>query len=406
MPRLPARLACGAVALMLTVAATGQDYILRPGPRGFDPRMNRYGVTEEKPATPTAAPRFDSSQTNIRIELLTAGDGGTAVEAQQWSRTLANLGYSARIRRPLLDDKPEVTERTQGPLRLVTIVGTIDRRGTLRLGDRTFAPHQAAELKDWLASIKKYGAQGSPEGQPFWGLSRAQFESVYRSLSEPVAVDVTGLPLSAAITKLPLPAEHPLQFSASARRLLEAQSATNGVSRSVAGLTTGTALAYLLNEYGLGFHPERTADGSIVLAVGTLSEASSSNNDDETPASPPFWPVGWSVDAPPGANAAADSPSRVDVAPTLFRLTNIGFPDIPLTDALATVEAETDVPVLIDRPGIAAAQIDLAKSRAKLPTRKTSWSLALRYATTPNRLDADLRRDEAGQPLVWVTSLR
>ncbi|MGC1274289.1 MAG: hypothetical protein WBC44_11330 [Planctomycetaceae bacterium] len=407
MRRFPASVACAAVAALFAAVAPGQDYILRPGPRGFDPRLNRYGATEEKPApvTEDADDRFDPSRTNVRIELLMAGDGGSAIEAQQWSRTLAGLGYSARIRRPLLDDKPEVTERTQGPLRFVTIVGSIDRRGSLVLGERAFAPNQAAELKDWLDDVKKYGAQGSPAGQPMWGLSVAQFESVYQSLSQPVDADVAGLPLAAAIATLPLPKQHPVRFNATAQEFLDSPQAMTGASRPVAGLTAGTSLAFLLSEHGLGFRPERTPEGGIVLTVAPFSETRTVDE----PASPVLWPVGWSVVEPttdrdaPVKDKDAVPPSRVQIAPTLFQLTEIGFASVPLAEALSTVETSSGVPVLLDRRGVAVAGIDLSKSRVKLPTRKTSWSLALKYATFPNRLEADLRRDEAGNPLVWVT---
>lgn len=406
MRRLSVPVACAVVAVVAAVAPA-QDYILRPGPRGFDPRLNRYGATEERPeaAAEDADDRFDPSRTNVRIELLMAGDGGGAIEAQQWSRTLAGLGYSARIRRPLLDDKPEVTERTQGPLRFVTIIGSIDRRGNLVLGERSFAPNQAAELKDWLDDVKKYGAQGSPEGQPMWGLSRTQFEGVYQSLSQPVEADVAGLPLAAAIAALPLPKQHPVRFNATAQELLDSPHAKTGVSRSVAGLTAGTSLAFLLSEHGLGFRPERTPEGGIMLAVAPVSEQPTA----DVPASPVFWPVGWTIVEPatdrdaPVKDKDAVPPSRVQIAPTLFRLTEIGFANVPLAEALSTVETSSGVAVLLDRRGIASVGIDLAKARVKLPARKTSWSLALKYATFPNRLEADLRRDEAGNPLVWVT---
>jgi hypothetical protein len=401
----------GAVLLAgVAVAAHGQDYILRPGPRGFDPRMNRYGATEERPAPATVDDEpADPSRTNVRIELLTAGNGGAAVKAQEWSRTLSGLGYSARIRRPLLDDRPEVSERTQGPLRFVSIVGEIDRRGNLVLGDRVFAASEVAELKDWLAEIKKYGAQGSPENRPLWGLSRAQFDDVYAGLSQTVTGDVAGKPLDEAIEQLGLPIEHPVVFNATARERREHPDARIGVSRSVAGLTSGTALAFVLNEYGLGFQPERTPDGGIVLSVRPLPIAKDRKTAD--PAAPQFWPVGWELEGPsesstPVAENSTRLPDRKQIAPGLFQLKNFAFADSPLTEVLAAAETEGKVPVLVDRAGLDSAGIDLDKCRVQLDPRPSSWSLALRYATYPHRLGTDLRRDEAGNPLVWVSPAR
>ncbi|HEX6984037.1 MAG TPA: hypothetical protein VF170_01615, partial [Planctomycetaceae bacterium] len=362
----------------------------------------------------TAAPadaeedRFNPSRTTLRIELLMRGDGA-AVDAQHWSRTLAGLGYPARIRQPIRDDQPEVSESTRGPLRFVSVIGTLDNRGNLVFPGRTFTPGQGAELKEWLDELKTYGAQGSPEGRPLWGLDRSQFEAVYQALSQPVEVDVTGLPLADALAKLPLPAGHPLRFTAAAKEALDAPGATSGVSQSVAGLTVGTGLAFVLHEHGLGFRPERTPEGTIELSVVPLPESESSPSD----APLVVWPVGWEIEEPTkerGAPAVKDKdavpPNRVQIAPTLFAMAEIGFQNVPVTEALAAAEAATGVPMLLDRRAVAAAGIDLSKARATLPARRTSWSLALRYVTSPNRLRHDLRRDERGNPLVRVTPIR
>ena len=120
----------------------------RPGPRGFDPRLNPYGTTETRPAT-TADDRFDPSHTTVRVELLMETDGA-ALGAQQWSQKFADLGYPARIRRPIPGDKPEVSESTRGTLRTVTVVGMLDRHGAINFPDRRFTRDEAGGLKQWL----------------------------------------------------------------------------------------------------------------------------------------------------------------------------------------------------------------------------------------------------------------
>lgn len=403
------------LVLSLAVISTGpvslvaQDYILRPGPRGFDSRLNRYGATERPAAAPTNVDRADSSQTNVKIELLIAPDG-PRLEAQQWSKTLADVGYPARIRSPLLNDTIEITETTRGPLRFVTIIGALDRRGNLVFPNRAFSPDQAAELKEWLDDLKKFGAQGSPDGQPMWGLTRPQFEQLYSNLSRPVTADVKGATLQEALAKLDLPRQHPLSWNVAAKRLLdEPRLATKTVSRGVEGLTTGTALAFVLNEYKLGFRPERTPGGSIQLGIEPLP-ATALPGDDDVQA---LWPVGWDIKEEPTwergrkpvRDQDAEPPTRVKLAPSLFAMTEIGMRNVPLSTALATLEEKTAIPVLVDAPGLEVLRLDADTAKVNLPTRRTSWSLALRSMTFPHRLQSEIRRDEAGNPLIWVTPM-
>lgn len=408
----PCSILIAVLAAAAPAAGFGQGYTLRPGPRGFDPSLNRYGATEGRNAAAAdEGDGFDASRTTVKIELLQQGDGG-GLAAQEWSKALADLGYAARIRRPILNDKEEVTETTRGPLRFVTVVGTLDRRGNLVFPGQTFSRGDAAKLGEWLDELKAYGAQGSPEGKPLWGLSKSQFEAIYTALSRRVTADVSGLPLEEAIGKLPIPAEYPIRFSAESKKVAAEAGRTAGVSRSVAGLTAGTALAFVLNEYGLGFRPERTPEGRVDLLVEPLPPPAKPAVGDEPPPLV-LWPVGWDVEEPsipagdrPVKDKEAVPPNRTQIAPSLFALAELGFRDLPLAKAFAAAEEGTGVPVLLDRAGMDAVGVDLAEARVTAPVRRTSWNIILRSITFTNRLRHDLRRDEAGAALVWVTPLR
>jgi hypothetical protein len=392
-------------------SAAGQDYIFRPGPRGFDPRMNRYGATEAPPAAAPRDARFNPNKTTVSVEILMP-DAGSTLDAQQWSKTLAGFGYSARFRKPLFDEQPKIDEKSRGPLRFVTVIGVMDPRGRLVFTERQFTPADAAELKEWLDELKAYGAQGSPEGQPLWGLSRAQFEAVYAALSHRVSADVKGLPLAEAIGKLGISKEYPFRFSVAAKQSLDAPGQPQGVSRSVAGITAGTALAFVLNEYGMGFHPERQPDGSVELLIEPLP-APPLNADDE--AAHLVWPVGWEIDERPASSDrrekvkdddALPSNRQIIAAPLLEQREAIGVSSPSMFEALDKIEAETGVPILLDRPAVNSIGVDLGKSRVAVPPTNTNWNIVLRRVTFPNRLRHDLRRDEAGNPIVFVTSIR
>jgi len=398
------------VATLMNAGA--QDYIFRPGPRGFDPRMNRYGATETPPAAAVRDPRFNPNKTTVSVEILMP-DAGSTLDAQQWSKTLAEFGFSARFRKPLFDETPKIDEKTRGPLRFVTVIGAMDSRGRLVFPDRQFTQGEGAALKEWLEELKTYGAQGSPDGQPLWGLSRTQFESVYATLSQPVSTDVEGLPLVDAINSLGIPKGYPFQFSVAAKQMLDAPSQPKGVSRSVTGITAGTALAFILNEFGLGFQPERQPDGSVGLLIEPL------------PAAPPaaaeeaphiVWPVGWEIDERPSSSDRRSAPVKDDdalpsnrqiiAAPLLQQRESIGVTSPSVFDALNSIEAETGVPILLDRPAAAATGVDLTKARVVVSPTNTNWNIVLRRVTFPNRLRHEIRRDETGNPLVFVTSIR
>ena len=414
---LPAMLA------LLPSLAVAQGYTLRPGTRGYNPKFNPYGQTEQPgtaqppresaaaaraalvggAAAGTASRAAAEGKTTLRIEILLPPDGA-ALAAQQWGQTFAEIGFPARFRQPVFEDGPKLEQTTQGPLRFVTLVGALDRRGTVVFPGHTFTAGQAAALKEWLVALKTYGAQGSPTGQPLWGLNRSQFESVYRHLSEPVTADVRGLPLPAALERLALPADVPTRMSVAAQQALRAPSAVRAVSRSVAGLSAGTATAAVLSEFGLSFRPARTPAGTLELLIDVVDPAQRGSGEGGA-----CWPVGWDIDETAAATAKkvrADQPlpppNRVQIARPLFQIADISIAKMPLLDALAQVEQASGVPVLVDVPAAAAAGIDLLAPVSQ-PARRTSWAVVLRSLTLPHGLQGDIRRDENGQPLVWVT---
>jgi hypothetical protein len=396
-----------------TITSAGaQDYIFRPGPRGFDPRMNRYGATEAPPTAVTRDARFNPEKTSVSIEILMP-DAGSTLDAQQWSKTFAGFGYSARFRKPLFKETPKIDETSRGPLRFVTVIGVMDSRGRLVFNDRQFTPGDGAELKEWLEELKTYGAQGSPDGQPMWGLSRSQFESVYAALAHPVSADVQGLPFVDAISKLGVAKDYPFHFSVAAKQAMDAPGQPQGVSRSVAGITAGTALAFVLNEYGMGFHPERRPDGSVELLIEPLPAAQPVADADSPPV---VWPIGWEIDEPATSSDRRSKPVKDDdavpsnrqiiAAPLLQQREAIGMSSPSVYAALDSIETETGVPILLDRPAAASTGVDLAKARVAVPPTNTNWNIVLRRVVFPNRLRHEIRRDEVGNPIVFVTSIR
>ena len=403
------RLACTLLLLSSFVTnLSAQGYTLRPGPRGFDARMNRYGATETKKQSRAGDRNQDNiSSTTLRIEILMP-PSGAVLAAQQWSRRLAEMGYSARTRSPLLDDQPDIQESTRGPLRYVTLIGALDTRGHLRFPGHSFSLSEAGKLQEWLEELETYGAQGSPDGQPLWGLDREQFDRLHQALQGVIESDTSGQPLKSAITELPLPPEFPVTFSVEAAQQL--QSGTTNTIESVAGLSVGTGLAYLLSEQDLGFRPARTPEGAIELRVEPLpATVRAAGQDEKTPS---VWPVGWSLREEPSPReeqrdeegASGELPLRLQLAPSYFKVARIGLQNISLRKALAVSTDRTGVPVLVALPALKRAGVDLDTTMVNLPTQHQSWSLAMKRLTAAAHLRSYLRRDEVGNPFVWITT--
>ena len=90
-------------------------------------------------------------KTSISIDLL-ADRFASGINSQRWGSEFRKYGITVRIRQPLLDDKPEVTERMRGRLRFVKAVGTLKRDGSIQFPDRTFRLSDSAKIKEWPVS--------------------------------------------------------------------------------------------------------------------------------------------------------------------------------------------------------------------------------------------------------------
>lgn len=348
-----------------------------------NPRSPRQQTIRPTPSAGRSQTPNPADKTELKVELLT-GEAGNGIIAQRWAGVFREMGVRFRIRRAVLNDKPETSEQQVGTLRYVTVKGTLDRSGRIQFADRAFTRNDTDKMTEWFAGLKTYGAQGSPAGQPAWGLSKKQFSALHGELSRPLKLSTHGLKLEEALQNFPLPRQHPLRTTIATRSWLRTEfTGDTTVRQELEGLSTGTALAILLNDYGLGFRPLRTPQGQIEITVDPLSKTTD------------VWPIGWDL-----------TKSRPETAPELFKLIPVEFDGVRLLDVTTAISTKTGVPILYDHFRIEAADIKLPTLTATHPSRKTSWSLMLRRITTPHKLTRRLRIDEQGTPFVWITTLQ
>jgi hypothetical protein len=371
------------LALLLLVgpcdtSAFGQSYKVLPLKGSQEAREARAKEARERLQS-TARPSAAASRTQVSVELLTGRLGG-GLRAQEWAGVFEQIGFDGRVRQERATDKLGVFETEQGPLRTIRVVGRLEPNGTALFADRRIDPADAAKLREWLTELQTYGAQGSPAGQPFWGLSRAQFDAVRLELSKPTEGNFVGQPFIASLPGFETPRTLPLRIGEAARGELAKLGRTATIRVATDGLSLGTTLALVLRDRGFGFRPNRTPEGTIELVVEPLARTAD------------VWPVGWELEVPQG-----------EALPRMFEFVPVRLEDSKLTDVLDVIAARTEVPILLDRTGIARAGIDVEALRASHPSKQTTWSLLLRTVVGRHGLTREFRVDEAGTPFCWVT---
>lgn len=364
-------------------SAPAQTGLPRPklggAPAGTAPRPSTARTPAPKGAVPGAA-GAKAPDTKVAVELIT-GDEGVGLRAQRWSQIFDGMQVNLTIRRANFDDKLGVTDKSVGgAARQVRVIGRLEPQGRLIFADRSFTEADAAKLAAWLQELRTYGAQGTPDGQPVWGLTKAQFGAVHQVLSQRLDVEVEGTEVPFAIAAFAFPKEFPVRFTGGAAKWLQSGGATVKVRQALKGVSKGTALAVLLNEQGLGFRPRRLPSGTIELGVTTLIETADG------------WPVGWPLRT-----------TRMATAPKLYAYTPVNLQEIELDAVLDAASEIIGMPVLIDYAGLDARKVDLSKVKVSHAADRTTWSLALQALAFKATARPDLWIDEAGKPFIWIT---
>jgi len=315
-----------------------------------------------------------------RVELELVGGGpGTALAFQQWLRAFSGAGIEhVRFRSSRATDQVgvEVRGTEQSPVYVVT--GAVVSANELQLPAGRFSRRDLGRLKTWLDDLARHGPGGKPREQSAFGLPAAQFAAVREDLSRPLTFATAGLSRRDVAERIGRGLATPLKLDPGAAEAL----AADRVAEELTGLSSGTALAYVLRPMGYCLVPRSSGSGVVCTVTRARPELD-------------IWPVGWE---PPGP--------RNEVLPDLFEFHNVNVQGVTAEVTIRAIAKRLGVPALVDHNALARHGVEPAKTVVSHPQSRTTYGLALRKLLFQAKLKYEIRVDEAGRPFLWVTTIK
>ena len=328
----------------------------------------------------TCLPRAAASaaEPRINLEIATAPDF-PPTDIRKWSEMLGQLELgNVRIRSGKDGDVPEIKVLGKEDSPTYQVVGILTDEGKLLLPKGRFAFGDRARLEQWFAKLKEGGIEGVTVKPAAFGLLPTQLVAVHEALAVPVDFATKDLPPRDAAKRIADRLALKFITDTAGQRALASEET---VADELQGLSSGTALAAILRPLGLVLVPEKSGS-EVRLRIADSRGASE------------HWPVGW----PPKGNPQ-------QTLPDLFKTLNVEIAPTPLAEALPAIQERLKAPMLIDHNSLARNDIDLT-FKVELPKINTYYDRILDRLLFQAKLKYDLRVDEAGKPLLWITTVR
>ena len=328
-----------------------------------------------------------------RVNLVIAGEKGAPVSVyHQWSRELGEAGVrNVRIRAARSSDAVDIQTRGSRQYPVYDVTGMIEAGGDLILPGARFSPGDARLVARWVDELIEEGPPQSREPRGAFGLKQREFDRVADDLDRMVDFPTEGETRAAVVERIAERLSIPLRIKPELRATL----LQDKIETELAGFSSGTALALVLQPLGLGFVPCETDDGELVYVVVALEADALAKKARSADAATKNWSIGW----PPKGQ-------RRKVLPELFKFYTVSVQGVSLGKVLEAIGKKLDAPVLVDRAALARRGIDLEKIDVSLPQRRTTYGLVLNKVLSDAKLKYELRVDEAGRPFIWITTLK
>ena len=316
------------------------------------------------------------------IDLVILADSSPAVarSAQHWIAMLSTLGIDGvqiRSARPGESVGIEVHGSADAPSYYIT--GELVGGAELVLPGGRFGMRDSQQLGRWLDEVGKHGSAGVTEKKGAFGLLPKQTEEAKDGLAAAVDFSTKGVPAAEALEKIGRTLKFPLVIDPD---IQQAIAADDPVRDELQGISAGTALAALARPVGAVLRPHETASGTLEYTL-TKSKAGTE-----------AWPIGWPPDKAEGK-----------IIPQLLESLNVEIRDVPVSQAAAAIQGRFKVPFLWDHNAILKNRIDLAK-KVSFPSKRAYYVTVLRQLLSQDELKYSVRVDDAGKPLIWITTFK
>jgi hypothetical protein len=317
-------------------------------------------------------------EARIELELVTES-GFPITGSQQWTYLLKDLKLARlRIRSQAGSLRPSIERLGTADAPMYRVTGVLTARNQLRLRGGTFGLHDKARLKEWIRRLSEGGVEGLTATQAAFGLTSKQLAAVRGSLAAKVRDPTQGQRVEQVLAAVTGELTLQTVMAPSAREMIKGGPP---VADELVGVTRGTALAAVLRPVGLALVPEKPNDGPVRLRVTPAGRASES------------WPVGWPAEK-----------KAIELLPKLFERLEVEIVDTPLAEVLEAIQQRLDVPLLLDHNSLARRKIDPGRVQVSFSNSRTYYKRILDEAMRQARLRAEIRVDEAGRPLLWIST--
>ncbi len=315
----------------------------------------------------------------VEMVLLADQKPGNFAAVRHWGELLGKLGVSVQVRPAQSGDKPDVENRGSAEAPHYVVTGELTASNELQVPGGKFGPGDTEQLTKWLNELGTNGVAGVTEKRSAFGLLAKQLADVHDDLAQPIGFSTKKVPAPEAVEKIGRVLKLRLVVEPDVQQALAGD---DPVRDELSELSCGTALAAIARPAGALLRPETTADGTVRYVLAKAQPK------DEA------WPIGWPSDKPDGK-----------VLPQLLDPLSVEIRDVSATQAIDALAAKLKVPFVWDYNSLALYRIDLSKN-ISIPTAKSVYGIVLRQVLGKAGLRYSVRLDEAGKPLIWITTIR
>jgi len=318
-----------------------------------------------------------AAEPRVELEVVTE-QGFVGTDARAWSEMLTQAGFSSVRIKSGGKDSPSLQTSGTPAAPSYRVVGVLTSGNQLLFPKGRFGLRDRSQIEAWLRKLREGGEDAINIKPAAFGLLPKQLVAVHEALSAKVDFTTRGKPPRDVAKQIADRLSLKFVGDETGQRAL---AAAEPVADELQGLSSGTALAAILRPLGLALAPEKSgSDIRLRIAASqTVKEQ---------------WPVGW----PPKGNPS-------ETLPDLFKFLNVEIEKTPINETMTAIADRVKAPLLVDHNAVARNEVDLA-AKVSFPKSRTFYASALERMLFQAKLKYELRVDEAGKPLLWVTTLK